>query len=247
MDSPIVDDFRIKTPPNRCSYLGDRDAVLEYRIVVRLTEDEYARLLQRGWRRHGLYIFRPSCPTCSECRSLRVTVRDFRASKSQRRTIRKNQSISLRIQPPTITSKHIDIFNRYHADMRKRRNWPDHQINAEEYYEAFLRGEYPFEREFLYYSNDRLIAVGLVDVTPTASSSIYFFHDPDVRDLGIGTFSMLQEIDYAAQQGIEHHYLGYWIKDCPSMAYKNRYQPHELLESQVGDAEQPRWHSVSDR
>ena len=241
MDLPIVDDFRIQTPANRCSYLSDREAVLDYRIVIHLRDDEYARLLERGWRRHGLYIFRPKCPACSECRSLRVRVSDFRASKSQRRTVRKNHAISLKIQSPTITTQHLNLFNRYHADMRRRRNWPEHQVNAEEYYEAFLRGEYSFEREFLYFLDGRLIAVGLVDVTETASSSIYFFHDPAVRDLGMGTFSMIQEINYAKQVGIDHHYLGYWIRDCPSMAYKNRFQPHEILDSHVDDLSEPSW------
>ena len=107
MELPIVDDFRIQTPQNTCSYLSDRNAVLDYRIVINVTDDEYTRLLQRGWRRHGLYIFRPKCPTCFECRSLRIPVAEFSPTKSQRRNHRKNHNVRLQVQLPTVSPQHV--------------------------------------------------------------------------------------------------------------------------------------------
>lgn len=52
---------------------------------------------------------------------------------------------------------------------------------------------------------------------------------------------MLCELELLAQSGRAYHYLGYWIKDCPSMAYKNQYGPHELLERVVDLDEAPIW------
>lgn len=52
---------------------------------------------------------------------------------------------------------------------------------------------------------------------------------------------MLKELEVARLSGREYHYLGYWIQDCPSMAYKNRYGPHELLNEYIGDDELPIW------
>jgi arginyl-tRNA--protein-N-Asp/Glu arginylyltransferase len=35
--------------------------------------------------------------------------------------------------------------------------------------------------------------------------------------------------------------MGYYIRDCASMNYKNRFRPHEILQSYVADEEVPVW------
>jgi arginine-tRNA-protein transferase len=52
---------------------------------------------------------------------------------------------------------------------------------------------------------------------------------------------VLKEIETAAALGIPWLYLGYWIAACPSMTYKNRFAPHEILRAYVGDGEEPDW------
>ncbi len=47
-----------------------------------------------------------------------------------------------------------------------------------------------------YYLGDRLIAVGVVDITPQVLSSVYFFYDPEFEDYNLGTFGALVEIEY---------------------------------------------------
>lgn len=241
IELPIVDDFREVLPTHQCSYLADRTAQFDYRVIYDLTADQYDHLLARGWRRHGLHVFRPVCAGCSECQSLRIPVKTFSPSKSQRRTMRRNNDMSVTVQSPSISQEHIDIFNRYHADMAIRRNWREHATTPGDYYEAFLCGRYSFEREFLYFDGDKLVAVGIVDVTEQSASSVYFFHDPDYRENALGVFSMVSELAYLKQIGVQHHYLGYWIEPCPSMAYKNRYRPHEILEGYVDDDKEPIW------
>ena len=233
-------DFRIVMPPDTCSYLPGETSSLEYRVSSSMTAERFEQLLARGWRRFANYYFRPACHSCRQCRSLRVDVRSFAPTKSQRRSIRRNAGVELEIREPTATGGHIDLFNRYHADMHERRGWPHRQISVNEYIDGFI-GSATFAREYLYFFEDELIAVGLVDETRYASSSAYFYHAPEWRDRGIGTFSMLKELEVARLSGREYHYLGYWIQDCPSMAYKNRYGPHELLNEYIGDDELPIW------
>jgi len=242
LDLPALELPVLELPPEPCMYLPDRMAKMQYRFGRRMTAEKFERLLARGWRRFGSTVFRPDCPACSACRSLRVCVDDFAPSKSQRRTIRRNANVRVEMRPISVTPQHIALFNAYHADMHDRRGWPQETINEEEYWLTFADGACDFAREMQYYRGDALIGVGLVDLLPNSSSSVYFYHDPAWRPQSPGTFSMLTEIEMARRAGRRHHYLGYWIAENQSMAYKSRFRPHELLRSHVGDREPPDWH-----
>jgi arginyl-tRNA--protein-N-Asp/Glu arginylyltransferase len=232
---------RFVTPPHECSYLPQETASLEYRVLVSLPVEQYAAMLERGWRRHGARFFRPQCPSCRQCRSLRVDVAKFAPTKSQRRVFRRNSDMQVVVQPPSITPDHIRLFNDYHADMSRRRGWSPHPTTAEEYHASFLIGNWSFAREMLYFRAGRLAGVGLVDVLPDAVSSVYFYHDPAWRPLAPGTFSILSEIEFCRETGRTYNYLGYWIEPCASMAYKANFGPHEVLESYVEADEAPLW------
>ena len=147
----------------------------------------------------------------------------------------------MQVEPASISPDHIRLFNAYHADMTDRREWPEHQVIADEYFQSFLAGHWEFAYEFRYFRGDKLVGLGLVDVLPEALSSVYFFHDPSWRSDGPGTFSIQKEIEFAKNHGIDHVYLGYWIEACPSMTYKARFGPHEVLDDYVEDTDQPSW------
>ena len=128
------------------------------------------------------------------------------------------------MQAPTVTATHLQLFNAYHADMHRRKGWPFRHTEERAYRQQFVLGEWAFAREFLYYEGERLLGVGLADVTATALSSVYFFHDPVWRPQAPGVFSILRQAAYARQQGLRYHYLGYWVPGSPSMDYKAQYR-----------------------
>ena len=229
------------TPPRTCSYLPAEKASLEYRVFALMEEPQYAQLLRRGWRRHGAHFFRPQCPACAQCRSLRVRVDEFRPTRSQRRVLNRNGDVRIEVRLPKVTREHVDLFNAYHADMTDRRDWTRNVTDEEDYENSFLIGYWPFAREFAYYRGKQLVGVGLVDVVADAVSSVYFYHRPDWRNRAPGTFSILQEIEFCRRTDRRFNYLGYWIAGCGSMDYKARFQPHELLERYVEEDEEPRW------
>lgn len=241
IEFPSRELLRFRTPPRSCSYLPQETAALEYRVHALMSEGEYRERLRRGWRRHGAHFFRPVCPHCRECRSLRVLAQEFRPSRSQRRILRKNRDVRVLLCEPEVTKAHLRLFNAYHADMSRRRGWPDQQTTPEDYENSFLIGVWPFAREMRYLDGSRLIGVGLVDIVSDAVSSVYFYHDPQWRPLAPGTFSILQELALCRETGRLHLYLGYWVAGCPSMAYKANFGPHEVLERLVCDGEEPVW------
>lgn len=233
--------LRGAAPPGECSYLPDETASLAYRYLIDISAPEFEAMLSRGWRRQGACFFRPACPNCTKCRSLRVDAGAFSPTKSQRRCRNRNSDVRLVIRKPMLSQAHIDVFNAYHADMHERRGWERSPTTAEEYSRTFLAGRFAFASEFAYLRGKELLGVGLVDVTPNAMSSIYFYHHPDWRPAGPGTYSALRELEYAKETGRKWLYLGYWIAENASMAYKVRFGPHEILERYVGDDEMPVW------
>ena len=52
----------------------------------------------------------------------------------------------------------------------------------------------------------------------------------DERARGLGTYAILQQIDWAQRCRVPHLYLGYWIDGHRKMDYKRRYRPLECFD-----------------
>ncbi|KAG7810871.1 hypothetical protein KL921_002499 [Ogataea angusta] len=74
-----------------------------------------------------------------------------------------------------------------------------------------------------YYIEDKLVALGILDILPNSVSSVYFIWDPDYAHLGLGTLSALRELVLTEQLGKEYYYLGYYADDCHKMKYKAKF------------------------
>jgi len=233
--------FHFVEAPRRCSYLPDEKASLEVRAVTSLTPAEYADLLSRGYRRFGWQVFRPACKACNSCRSLRVLATQFTPNASERRVLRKNESIRAELYRPFAAPEIVDLYNRYHRFMSRERNWPQQQTSPSSYQESFLSGASNVGRQWLYFDQDRLVGVALMDEAPGAISLVYCFYDPDWRTRSPGTFSILNQLRYAREKGFTYAYFGYWIEKCPSMAYKKKFQPHEILLEYPAEGAAPVW------
>jgi arginine-tRNA-protein transferase len=222
--------FQYVAPPGPCGYLPDQTWRLEYDLVARLSKAEYMERMHRGWRRFGATLFRPRCPTCRACRSLRVPVARFRPDRSQKRVRKANEGVvQLRIGPPSVTRAKLNLYDRYHAYQSEARDWPVHPPkDAQGYAESFVDNPFPTE-EWTYYLEGKLVGVGYVDNLPLGLSAIYFFYDPDHRQRSLGTWNILNVIESAANRGLPHAYLGYYVAGCQSMAYKTRFVPNQLL------------------
>lgn len=232
--------FRYRAAPSMCGYLHDRRWSLEYEWIASMTPAEYLRRMLDNWRRFGAMMFRPACDTCRACRSLRVVVDRFRADRSQRRSRTANESagVQLRIGEPAVTRSKLALYDRYHSFQAHHKGWPAHAPrDAYSYAESFV--DHPFAvEEWCYYLEERLIGVGYVDVLPGPPhgsreavgglSAIYFFYDPELRSLSLGTWNVLCLIEEAARRGLPYVYLGYYVEGCGSMAYKSRFVPNQL-------------------
>src|SRR5437764_5850550 len=108
--------FRYVAPPSTCGYLPDRHWSLEYEMVTAISPWEYQQRLQQGWRRFGGMLFRPQCPACQACQSLRVDVARFRPNRSQRRARKANEGwVERRVGSPTVSRTKLTLYDRFHA------------------------------------------------------------------------------------------------------------------------------------
>lgn len=216
------------TPPGPCSYLPDRRSRMRYDVMAAVSPAEYMTRLDDGWRRFGFALFRPECPSCSACQSLRIDPLLFRPSQSQKRALKANADVRLTIGEPEVTDEKIDLYDRFHAFQSEHVGWAGHGAeSAENYANSFTDNPFPTE-EWCYYLGDDLIGVGYVDALPGGLSAIYFFHDPDRRGRSLGTFNVLKVIEATAARGLPHAYLGYFVEGCRSLEYKGRFRPNEV-------------------
>jgi arginine-tRNA-protein transferase len=220
--------IRFTVPPSPCGYLPDRQWALEYEHVAAASPADYMRRLREGWRRFGHALFRPQCPACTACRSLRVVVDRFRPDRSQRRARKANEAdVELRIGPPRVTRSRLALYDRYHAFQTALKGWPEHPAkDPESYFESFADNPFPVE-EWCYYLRQELVGVGYVDVLPEGMSAIYFYYEPAERRRSLGTLNVLRIIEEAARRGLPYVYLGYYVGGCRSLEYKARFAPNE--------------------
>ena len=221
--------FQFLAPVESCSYLPDQMARMEYEQVSELTPDEYAARMMAGWRRFGHALFRPRCPSCLACRSLRVDVHRFRPNRSQRRVRMANEgAVDLQIGSPRVSRSRLELYQRFHDDRARVRGWSERHESASSYHSSFVSNPFPTE-EWCYTLDGTLVGLGMVDALSVGLSAIYFVHDPDHHRRGLGTWNVLCLIEEARRRGLPHLYLGYWVAACVSLAYKASFRPFEIL------------------
>ena len=226
---------------DKCSYLPSKEQTAHYKIVSECSSSFCTTLVQRGWRRFGKMFFRPICSDCNECQSVKIDAVNYNFSKSERRIIKKNSHINTIIQKPSISYEHIDLFNKYHNFMHYKKGWDHNTTTPKSYFTSFVDGYETFGYEILYYDKDELIAVDLIDIIEDGISSIYFYYDPEYSNLSLGRYSIYKQIELANALKKSWIYLGYYVKDCQSLNYKNQYQPQLTLQNRPEEFEEDIW------
>ncbi len=224
-----------------CAYLPEKMVRMRYKHIDNASKSFTTASVQRGWRRFGKYYFYPICQGCSECKSLRIKVDEFKPSRSQRRVVKKNRNTEIMIQAPSLSKEHIYLYNRYHTWKAIKDGWRGRGINLREYHENFVDGAHDFGREVLYFRDKKLVGVDLIDVVHDGISAIYFYYDPDFADLSLGTYSLLYQTELAKQMNLKYIYLGYWVDGCKAFAYKESFKPLQMLDGFPDFKTEPNW------
>src|SRR5215831_12092976 len=85
-------------PGHACPYLPDREARSEGFLSRKIPPEIYHGLMDAGFRRSGVLVYRPRCVGCQECRSIRINTEKFEPTNSQRRVWKKNLDLNVTIE-----------------------------------------------------------------------------------------------------------------------------------------------------
>jgi arginine-tRNA-protein transferase len=189
----------------------------------------YQTLMDLNFRRLGPVFYRPRCEGCDECRMLRVPVADFRPSRSQRRCFARNADVGVELAPPQLDDERHALFRRYLAARH------DGTMDGSVEELRSLAGASPVETlELAYRLGGRLVGVSIADFEPDAMSAVYCYFAPDEPRRSLGVFNVLTMIGECRRRGLTHLYLGYYVRDCRKMSYKDQYRPCEILRRDGG-------------
>jgi arginine-tRNA-protein transferase len=220
-----------------CNYLAEPEERLVFTLPEQpLSPELYMQLMRYNFRRSSAQLYRPYCPECQACQSVRLATPEFSLSASQKRQLTRavKAGWQWRWQQTPDANVYFDLYQRYiaarHADGVM---FPADISHLQQLLDCHWLQVTIFEQ----YIDDQLVGAMILDHVPDGISLVYSFFEPD-SEFSLGTLAILGAHQLCQQQKWEFLYLGYWVDGSPKMAYKSKFRPQQRLCAGI-------WHSFA--
>ncbi len=213
-----------------CPYLkGEIEQQLFTELNGEWSQYQFNKMSHAGFRRSHNIVYRPTCPNCNACKSVRICVENFKWKKSWKRVLSQNSTVTTNVTGINVTDEQFDLFDKY----VKSRHTDGEMASMSRYDFENMITLSPVDSRIIEFrdANNTLIAACLVDILPDGWSAVYSFFDPDMSEKSLGTLIILDMIREMENKGLPYVYLGYWIKGSPKMMYKSRFSPLEQFDN----------------
>lgn len=188
------------------------------------TPEQMDSLWERGWRHFGPIFYRYKEAITNDgvrhVLPLRVDIEGFAPSKSQRRVLRKNLDVEVRVKRAQLDAERQQLFDRH--KLRFKDNIPN---SLEDFLGPAPQAGPCLTIEVGGYLDNKLIAASYLDVGSTSVSSIYAYFHPDHSDRSLGTATVLWEMVVARRSNKRWYYPGYCYVEPSGYDYKRHFHP----------------------
>ncbi len=213
-----------------CSYLDDQQARNIYpdpKLIM--TNNLYSQLIQLGFRRSGDFSYRPYCEHCQACIPVRINTEKYKPNRSQRRCLANNQDVTMNLLEPIFDEEHFALYQRY---LSGRHIGGGMDNPTEDNYMGFINSKWSDTALLEFRINKQLVAIAVTDFVADGASAFYTFFEPKYAKRSLGTYAIMQQIKFTRSNNQPHLYLGYWIKNCQKMVYKQNFSGLEAFKEQ---------------
>ena len=213
--------------------MNNSDDILQYYTPITLSKKRLDGYLAAGWFRSGAMLFRAKI-TCFENNlytpiNVRIRLTDYVMSRSQQKLYNRNSRLfRFEVRKATITEEKERLFS---GQQQRFRSFLNNSL------EEFMSMSHRFDtHEVAVYDEDRLVAVSFFDIGHNSIMSLLGLFDQSYSKYSLGIYTMLVEMQYAKEAGMQWYYPGY-VHEVPSIYdYKLK-----LGRCQIFDWDTRRW------